>query len=89
MDIDGIESVIAWQAVARAEPYDVVVKARNRIGSDQVTFSVVVRPSYKVVLDPVPSGPFLRAPSVMISGTVEFLVNNSSLDGTDLPVTIT
>ena len=89
MDIDILNAAITWTAMARADPYPVVVKATNSIGSDQMTFDIVVRPSYKAVLDAVPSGPFLRASSVMISGKVVFLVSNSSLMGTDVPVTIT
>ena len=89
MDIDVSSAVITWTAVARATPYTVVVKATNSIGSDQTTFTITVQPSYTAVLDPVPSGPFLRASAVMISGKVVFLVSNSSLIGTDIPVTIT
>ncbi|KAI0216744.1 hypothetical protein LSAT2_031295 [Lamellibrachia satsuma] len=89
MDIDILNAAITWTAVARADPYTVVVKVTNSIGSDQMTFDIVVRLSYKAVLDAVPSGPFLRASSVMISGKVVFLVSNSSLMGTDVPVTIT
>ncbi|KAI0242540.1 hypothetical protein LSAT2_012906 [Lamellibrachia satsuma] len=89
MDIDILNAAITWTAMARADPYTVVVKVTNSIGSDQMTFDIVVRPSYKAVLDAVPSGPFLQASSVMISGKVVFLVSNSSLMGTDVPVTIT
>ena len=89
MDIDVLSGAITWTAVARDEPYTVVVKTENYIGSDLVTFNIVVGLSYKVVLDPVPSGPFMRASSVMISGKIEYLVSNSSLLGTDVPVTIT
>ena len=89
MDIDVVNSVITWTSMARTDPYTVVVKATNSIGSDQMTFDIVVRPSYKAVLDAAPSGPFLRASSVMISGKVVFLAGNSSLMGTDVPVTIT
>jgi len=88
MEIDVVSAAITWTAVARAEPYTVVVKVTNSIGSDQLTFTVVVRPSYKAVLDPLPSGPFRRASSVMISGKVVFLVANSSLVGSKVPVTI-
>ena len=89
MDIDVLSGAITWTAVARDEPYTVVVKTENYIGSNQVTFNIVVGLSYRVVLDPVPAGPFLRASSVMISGKIEYLVSNSSLMGTDVPVTIT
>ena len=88
MEIDVRSAAITWKAVTRAEPYTVVVKATNSIGSDRMTFTVVVRRSYKAVLDPLPSGPFRRASSVMISGKVVFLVANSSLVGSKLPVSI-
>ncbi|KAI0212202.1 hypothetical protein LSAT2_002886 [Lamellibrachia satsuma] len=89
MDIDVVKVGITWTAVARNDAYTVVVKVTNSIGADNMTFDIVVRPSYKAVLDPVPSGPFLRALPVMISGKVVFLVSNSSLMGTDIPVSIT
>ena len=89
MDVDVVNSVITWTAMARADPYTIVVKATNSIGSDQMTFDIVVRPSYKAVLDAVSSGQVPRDSSVMIRGKVVFLVSNSSLIGTKVPVTIT
>ena len=89
MILDIMTGLIMWpEAKASTEPYQPFILSRNNFGSIQVSVTLEVPPSYKAVLDNVPTGPFLQASQVLISGRVEFLVADSPLQGTAVPVNI-
>jgi len=82
---------IQWaSAVASSHPYNMSATCYNPFGSSSINFSISVPPAYTAVLDPVPAGPFVRAPSFIISGKVlwKSAANQMYFTGKQIPVHI-
>ena len=89
MDVTSETGIVTWEpAVASLKPHVFSVSAFNSYGESTISFEVDVAPSYTVVLDPVPAGPFPRPQPVPLWGTVEFHTP-TPLDGSfGVPVVI-
>jgi len=80
MTISGSSGTLLWsKVVANQAPYKIAVVCSNIYGSNSMTFTLTVRPSYKAVLDALPPGPFIQPRPMLISGKVQWISNESKI----------
>lgn len=78
---------VQWAAAARSLPYSFKIRASNKIGSDTVSFNVIVSFAYTGKVDAVAESPFLRAaPAVLtVTGSAVRVPGGPPLDVTTQP----
>ena len=66
---------VSWSR-AQVGNYTITVQAQNEVSSKLLTWSLIVKPGYTAVLDPVTESLYSRATSIEMTGHVEFFEDN-------------
>ena len=78
---------LTWKNIpASSNPYNVVVKCSNTFGESVLKFNISVPPSYTATLDDIAKGPFVQTRSVLISGKINWMMDNPYIKNSQIPV---
>ena len=73
--LDQFTGQVSWDR-AEAGNYTITVQVENQFGQSEITWNVHVIPGYTAVLTPVTPDIYPSAQHILLSGTVEYGVNN-------------
>ena len=66
---------VSWRRV-QAGNYTITVEVENEVSSERLSWSLIVRPGYTAVLDPVTQNLYPRATSIQLTGRIEYFEGN-------------
>ncbi|ESN98427.1 hypothetical protein HELRODRAFT_176894 [Helobdella robusta] len=90
-NLDENLGLLTWTRVpANTKSYNFKIECSNKYGKSVTSFSISVAPSYSLVIDSLPKGPFLQPQPVTISGKIAWVDSkgNDNFNNSEIPLVL-